>query len=135
MTGIDAQLVWKPHRNLSLHLAQSLAHVDASHDTVDDDLPESAPDWITSLLVNWRILPGLSLSAAVYHTDRMMWLSDGDDTDAYTRADFRLARQFKLDGVDAEWALGVQNLGEDYAEFRNENIFRQRFYGNLRFAW
>ncbi len=135
VTGIDAQLVWKPRRDFSLHLAQSLAHVDASHDIVDDDLPESAPDWITSLLVNWRILPKLSLSAALYRTDRMMWLSDGDTTTRYTRADFRLARQFKLDGVDAEWALGVQNLGDDYAEFRRENVFRQRFYSALRFAW
>jgi iron complex outermembrane receptor protein len=135
VTGVDAQLVWKPHRNFSLHLAQSLAHVDASHDTTDDDMPESAPDWITSLLANWRIGAGFSLSAAVYHTDRMMWLTEGDITRRYTRTDVRLARQFKLDGVEAEWALGVQSAGEDYEEFRRENIFSQRAYSTLKFAW
>lgn len=136
VTGADAQLVWKPHRDFSLHLAQSFAHVKASQDTVDDDLPESAPDWITSLLANWRIASGVSLSAAVYHTDRMMWLSDGDATEGYTRADLRLARQFKLRGADAEWALGVQNVADEgYAEFRRENVFSRRAYGTLRFAW
>ncbi len=135
VTGLDAQLVWKPHRDFSLHLAQSFAHVDASHDTADDDMPESAPDWITSVLANWRIGAGFSLSAAVHHADRMMWLTEGDLTQSYTRADFRLAKQFKLNGVEAEWALGVQNVGEDYAEFRRENVFSRRTYGSLRFAW
>jgi iron complex outermembrane receptor protein len=135
VTGLDAQLVWKPHRDFSLHLAQSFMHVDASHDTVDDDMPESAPDWVTSLLANWRIAQGLSLSAAVYHTDRMMWLTEGDLTKRYTRADVRLAKQFKLGGAEAEWALGVQNLGDDYEEFRRQNIFTRRAYGSLRLAW
>ncbi len=135
VTGLDAQLVWKPHRDFSLHLAQSFAHVDASHDTADDDMPESAPDRITSLLANWRIGAGFSLSATVYHTDRMMWLTEGDHTERHTRADFRLARQFKLDGMEAEWALGVQNAGDDYQEFRRENVFSRRAYASLRFVW
>lgn len=135
VAGADAQLVWKPHRDFSLHLTQSVAHIKASADIVDDDLPESAPDWTTSLLANWRFAPGWNASAMVYHTDRMMWLSDGDHTKGYTRADFKLARQFKLDGVQAEWALGVQNLGDDYTEFRRQNVFTQRAYTTLRFDW
>ena len=135
VTGLDAQLTWKPHPDFSLHLAQSFAHVDASHDTADDDMPESAPDLTTSVLANWRIGGGFSLSAAVYHTDRMMWLTEGDHASRYTRADLRLARQFRLDGMEAEWALGVQNAGDDYQEFRRENVFARRAYGSLRLAW
>ncbi len=135
VTGLDAQLGWKPHRDFSLHVAQSFAHVKASADIVDDDLPESAPDWITSLLASWRFAPGWNLSAMLYRTDRMMWLSDGDTTRAYTRADFRLARQFRLGGAEAEWALGVQNAGDDYEEFRRQNIFSRRGYATLRLAW
>ena len=102
---------------------------------MDDDLPESAPDWITGILASWRFAEGWNLSGALYRTDRMMWLSDGDTTEGHTRADFRLARQFKLDGMQAEWALGVQSAGGDYTEFRRQNIFSRRAYGTLRLAW
>lgn len=135
VTGADAQLVWKPGRDFSLHLTQSFAQIKASADIVDDDLPESSPDWTTSLLVNWRFAPGWNASAMVYHTDRMMWLSDGDHTKGYTRTDFKLARQFKLDGIGAEWSAGVQNLGDNYTEFRRQNVFTQRAYATLRLDW
>jgi hypothetical protein len=71
----------------------------------------------------------------LYRTDSMKWLGEGDRTDLYTRADFRLARQFKLDGLDAEWALGVQNAGDDYEEFRPVNVFSRRGYMTLRLDW
>jgi hypothetical protein len=135
VTGLDLQLTWKPHRNVSLHLAQSFVDIDSSHDTVDDDIPKTSPNWISSLLAVWRISPGLSLSAMLYRTDSMKWLGEGDRTDLYTRADFRLARQFKLDGLDAEWALGVQNAGDDYEEFRPVNVFSRRGYMTLRLDW
>ncbi len=137
VTGLDAQLTWKPHRDFSLHFAQSFAHVDASSMAldVDDDIPESGPDWITSVLADWRLAKGFRLSTAIYRTDRMFWLHDGDVTQPYTRVDVRLARQFKVGGVDGEWALGVQNVGDDYEEFRRQNVFGRRAYGTLRFAW
>ena len=137
VTGLDAQLVWKPHRDFSLHLGQSFAHIKASQKAleVDNDVPESGPDWITSLLANWHIAEGLRLSTTIYRTDKMYWLHDGDITQPYTRVDVRLAKQFKLDGMDAEWALGVQNLGDDYEEFRRQNLFTRRAYGTLKFDW
>jgi iron complex outermembrane receptor protein len=137
VTGLDMHLVWKPHRDFSLHLGQAFINIDASRKAldVDNDLPESGPDWITSILANWQLAQGLNLSSALYRTDKMFWLRDGDETQAYTRVDVRLAKQFKFNGVDAEWALGVQNLGEEYEEFRRQNVFTQRAYGSLTFAW
>jgi iron complex outermembrane receptor protein len=135
VTGADAQLVWKPLREFSVHLAQSWAHIEASHDTVDDDLAKSAPDWITSVLASWRFAPGWNVSGTLYWVDNMMWLSDGDTTQGYTRTDLRLARQFKLSGSEAEWAVGVQDLGENYSEFRRENVYTQRAYTSLKFSW
>lgn len=137
VTGLDMQLSWKPHRDFSLHFGQAFIHIDASSKAldVDNDLPESGPDWITSLLANWRITEGLNLSTALYHTDKMYWLRDGDLAQPYTRVDVRLARQFKLNGLEAEWALGVQNLGDDYEEFRRQNLFSRRAYTSLRLDW
>lgn len=137
VTGLDMQLAWKPHRDFSLHLGQAFIQIDASKQAldVDNDLPKSGPDWITSLLADWRIADGLNLSAVLYRTDKMYWLRDGDVTQPYTRIDVRLAKQFKFSGVEAEWAVGVQNLGDDYEEFRRQNVFTRRAYGTLRFVW
>ena len=137
VTGLDMHLVWKPHRDFSLHLGQAFINIDADQEalSVDNDLPESGPDWITSVLANWHIGGGLSLSTAIYHTDRMFWLRDGDVTQAHTRVDAKLAKQFKLGGVNAEWAVGVQNIGDDYEEFRRQNLFSRRAYGTLEFSW
>lgn len=137
VTGLDMHLVWKPHRDFSLHLGQAFINIDADEEAldVDNDLPESGPDWISSALANWHIGNGLSLSTAIYHTDKMYWLRDGDLTQAYTRMDVRLAKQFKLSGMNAEWAVGVQNIGDDYEEFRRQNLFSRRAYGTLEFSW
>lgn len=137
VTGLDAQFVWKPHPDFSLHLGQSFSSIRASQAAlnIDDDIPESGPDWISSVLANWRIGKGFDLSAAIYRTDQMYWLHDGDVTQPYTRVDVRLARRFKLGDTNAEWALGVQNLGDDYEEFRRQNVFTQRAYTTLKFDW
>lgn len=135
VTGADVQAVWKPSRKFSLHLTQSFARIEAGNNIVDDDLPKSAPDWTTSLLANWRITPAWQLSGMVYRTDRMMWLSDGDITKAYTRMDFRLARQIKSESFEGEVALGVQNAGDDYPEFRRQNVFSSRAYATLKMNW
>lgn len=137
VTGLDAQLVWKPQRDFSLHLAQAFARVKASQGAleVDDDLPDAAPEWTSSLLASWRFAPGWSTSAMVYHSEPMKWLSEGDPTESYTRTDLRLEHTFKQAGVNVEWAFGVQNLGDDYTEFRRQNVFTQRAYTTLCFDW
>ena len=63
------------------------------------------------------------------------WLTEGDLTRAYTRVDARLARRWKWQGREVEAALVGQNLGDDYEEFRDTNIFSSRVYGSLAFAW
>ncbi len=49
--------------------------------------------------------------------------------------DARLARRWTWQGREVEAALVGQNLGEDYAEFRDTNVFSRRVYGSLSFAW
>jgi iron complex outermembrane receptor protein len=137
VTGLDVQLVWKPHRDFSLNLSQSVSHIKASQKAMalDNDIPVSDPRWITSVLASWRFAEGWDLSGMVYRTDKMYWLSDGDLTRGYTRVDARLARRFKLNRTQVEWAVGVQNIGNDYEEFRRQNLFTRRGYTTVRFAW
>jgi iron complex outermembrane receptor protein len=65
----------------------------------------------------------------------MKWLSEGDVTQAFTRWDARLARRWKWLGNEVEAALVGQNLGEDYEEFRDTNIYSRRVYGSLSLSW
>ena len=62
----------------------------------------------------------------------MEWLSDGDDIDGYSRVDARIARHWKAGGSRMQLEGIVQNIGGDYATFRNENIFDTRAY--VRFS-
>ena len=109
--------------------------ISASSDIVDNDLPESAPRNTFSLLAHYSLGAGWNASVGVYRSGRMMWLNDGDVTQAYTRVDARLARQWKWQGREVEAALVGQNLGEDYSEFREENLFSRRVYGSLSLGW
>ena len=65
----------------------------------------------------------------------MKWLSEGDVTEAFTRWDARLARRWNWQGHEVEAAVVGQNLGEDYSEFRDNNIFSRRVYGSLSLTW
>ena len=49
--------------------------------------------------------------------------------------DVRLARRWKWQGNEVEAAVVGQNLGDDYQEFRDTNVFSRRVYGSLSLAW
>ena len=49
--------------------------------------------------------------------------------------DLRLARRWNWQGHEVETALVGQNLGQDYAEFRDTNVFSRRVYGSFSLGW
>ncbi len=132
--GGDVQLNWQPVSGLRLSAQFARAFIDAAA-AIDKDLPESTPRNNFSLLARYELGQGWTASAGVYRSGRMKWLSDGDVTQAFTRWDARLARRWNWQGHEVEAALVGQNLGEDYEEFRNTNIFSRRVYGSLSLAW
>jgi len=132
--GGDLQLNWQPASGLRLSAQFARAFIEADA-AIDKDLPESAPRNNFSLLARYELGQGWTASAGVYRSGRMKWLSDGDVTQAFTRWDARLARRWNWQGYEVEAALVGQNLGEDYEEFRNTNIFSRRVYGSLSLVW
>lgn len=132
--GGDLQLNWQPFPTLRLSAQYARASI-AAAPTVDADLVESAPRNSFSLLARYDLGQGWSASAGVYRSARMKWLSEGDVTQAFTRWDARLARNWNWRGREVEAALVGQNLGEDYQEFRDTNIFSRRVYGSLSLVW
>lgn len=135
LQGGDVQLNWKPARVFQLSAQFSRVLIADSSDIVDNDLPRSAPKNNFSLLGRYDLGAGWDASVGVYRSGRMMWLNDGDVTQAFTRWDARLARRWTWQGHAMEAALVGQNLGNDYSEFRKENVFSRRVYGSLSFAW
>jgi iron complex outermembrane receptor protein len=132
--GGDLHLNWQPVQALRLSAQYARAFIEADP-SVDRDLTKSAPRNNFSLLARYGLGQGWAASAGVYRSGRMKWLSDGDTTQAFTRWDARLARRWKWQGNDVEAAVVGQNLGENYEEFRNTNLFSRRAYGSLSLAW
>ena len=135
--GGEIQLRWRPLRTLdvSAHYARVFLRADTSRENYNLDIPVSAPRNSWGLLASYRLDNGWEASLGAWHTDAMKWLTEGDLTEAYTRVDARLARRWKWQGHEVEAAVVGQNLGDDYHEFRDTNIFSRRVYGSLSLAW
>jgi iron complex outermembrane receptor protein len=130
--GADTQLRWAPRRWLDLILSYARVNIDAEKDDID----ASAPRNNFSALGIVKLPRGWEASVGAYRQDAMYWLGDGDITQAFTRVDARLARRWKLQGHPVELAVVGQNLGgDDYEEFRNDNLFDRRAYASLTFDW
>ena len=90
-----------------------------------------APRYTVSLLASKTLPHGYEVSAAWYHISKMIWLGDGDRIKGYNRTDARLARRWRSAGTDLMLEAIVQNLGNDYITFRDENFFETRAYLRL----
>jgi iron complex outermembrane receptor protein len=135
--GGEIQLRWRPIQSLdvSAHFARVFLRTNTSDGNFNEDIPESAPRNNFGLLTRYRFSHGWETSVFVQRSDAQKWLSEGDITEAFTRVDLRVARRWKWQGYDLDAALVGQNLGRDYQEFRDTNVFSRRIYGSLSFAW
>lgn len=135
--GGEVQLRWRPSPELDMNAW--FARVFLSPITTDSnfrrDIPLSAPRNSWGFLANYRLGKGWETSLGAWHNDVQKWLSEGDITAAYTRVDMRLARRWKWQGREVEAAVVGQNLGDNYTEFRDTNVFSTRVYGSLSLAW
>lgn len=135
--GGELQLRWRPapQWDISAHYARVYLDADTTVNNFNEDIPLSAPRNSWGVLASYRFGNGWMASAGAWHYDDTKWLSEGDLVQNHTRIDARLARRWTWQGQQIEAALVGQNLGEDYAEFRDTNIFSRRVYGSLSLAW
>ncbi|MDO9468389.1 MAG: TonB-dependent receptor [Thiobacillus sp.] len=135
--GGEIQLRWRPTDALdvSAHFSRVFMTADTVVENFNEDIPGSAPRNNFGLLARYRLAQGWETSVFVQRSDAQIWLSEGDITERFTRVDLRLARRWKWQGYDLDAALVGQNLGNDYQEFRDTNVFSRRVYGSLSVAW
>jgi len=116
VSKLDTDLIWSVQLNPDLVLRQ----------------PENvAPRYTASLLASKTLPHGFEVSAAWYHISNMVWLGDGDRIQGYKRTDARVARRWRSAGSDMMLEAIVQNTGNDYITFRNENLFETRAFLRL----
>jgi iron complex outermembrane receptor protein len=135
--GGEIQLRWRPltELDISVHYARVFLTADTVRQNYNVDIPLSAPRDSWGMLASYRLGNGWESSLFAQRSSKQKWLTEGDLTAAFTRIDLRLARRWKWQGREVEAALVGQNLGEDYNEFRDNNVFSRRVYGSLSFAW
>jgi iron complex outermembrane receptor protein len=135
--GGEIALRWRPNRvlDVSAHYARTFLRANTLYKNFNQDIPVSAPRNNWGLLASYRLGTGWEASVFAQRSDTQKWLTEGDTTEDFNRVDVRLARRWKWQGRAVEAAVGGQNLGRDYEEFRNTNIFSRRVYGSLNLAW
>lgn len=135
--GGEVQLRWRPTRTLdvSAHYARVFLSTDTPDTKFVKDIPQSAPRNSWGLLASYRLGKGWEASLFAQRSDTQKWLTEGDIVPAFTRIDARLARRWTWQGYEMEAAVVGQNLGDDYREFRDTNIFSQRVYGSFGMRW
>jgi len=135
--GGEVQLRWRPTRALdvSVHFARVFLSTGTSDINFKQDIPLSAPHSSWGMLANYHFGNRWEASLFAQRAGTQKWLTEGDITQAFTRVDVRLAHRWKWQGSEVEAAVVGQNLGQEYEEFRNTNLFSRRVYGSLGFNW
>ena len=89
---------------------------------------DSTPRHTASALVSHDFGQGWEASLGYYYLDDMSWIVWGDDLDSYDRIDMRVAKSFSFNSTSLKLELIGQNLGSDYREFNQNNVFETRTF-------
>lgn len=128
--GFEAQVRWRPTpavRLLANHAYQDIAATD-----VDEVYSASGPRHISSAFAEYRLDPRTFISLTLYRIGSMEGLNTGTPIERHERADFRIARDFRLRGTRARLSLTVQEPLGDLRDFRTRNEFHRRWFVDLR---
>lgn len=132
--GFEAQLRYEPSSQWLF--SWQYAYVDIDGFLPDDNDPEDIgnhlPTHNTSLLAAYRPIPGWEVSSVIYHTSEQEW-TGGDEVDEVTRLDLRLAKKLRLGQWQGQLEFLIHNVGDDYADYDQDNVFERRLFVRLRF--
>lgn len=131
ITGVEAGINWKLNQRTRLWLSYAFSEVDQHCQALafrcfhEND---ATPKHTGSVLVSHDFSQHWQASIGYYYLDDMAWVLWGGDTESYDRIDMRIARTFNFGGSDLKLELIGQNLGSDYKEFNQRNVFETRTF-------
>lgn len=131
ITGVETGIKWELNQETRLWLSYAFSEVDQHCQTLafrcfhEND---ATPKHTGSLLVSHDFNRYWQASIGYYYLDEMAWTLWGGDTESYDRIDMRIARTLNFSGSDLKLELIGQNLGSDYKEFNQRNVFETRTF-------
>ncbi|MEZ0153230.1 MAG: TonB-dependent receptor plug domain-containing protein [Candidatus Reddybacter sp.] len=132
-TGVELQFSYQPLPGSLVRL--HYAYLDLESDylkryeptELHSDFNTSRPRHSGGLLLAYQLTPKLDASVLSYYQSAVDWRG-GNPVDEFLRVDAQLSYQLTLGGSPAKIQLIAQNLGGDYAEFGQNNVFESRCY-------
>jgi iron complex outermembrane receptor protein len=136
--GLEIQLDFQPTTNTNIHAVYSYLNASGwqvsgyDNNGLSDeyiDISEIVPTETFGILASHRFDNGIQVSSGFYHTDRVLWLSPGNETDSYNKWDFRIGKTFTLPDATIDVSAIVHNVSkEKYQEYYEENEARREIY-------
>ena len=131
ITGIETGIKWQLNNQTHLWLSYAFSEVDqhcqalgfrCAHEN------DATPRHTASLLMSHDFGHGWEASVGYYYLDEMAWILWSGDIESYDRVDMRVARTFNIGRSILKLELIGQNLGGDYHEFSQNNLFETRTF-------
>jgi len=136
MTGAELQLRYQPSNKTLVTAHYGYRDVDGSFikrfepELRVGDLGNRGPSHTAGLLLNQKFTPRWSAGLNLYHISDADW-RDGNEVNQFVRVDAQLGFNFAVASSRGNISLIGQNLGENYMEHGENNIFDTRVYLRL----
>lgn len=111
------------------------AYTDIKSDDIYEKYSETAPTTSMSLLASQRFAKNIIASISLYRTDNSNGLESGSNIPGHTRTDLRVAFPFRINSLNGNIAFISQNIGDDYIDWRNDNIVETKNYVSVSAQW
>lgn len=132
MKGAELQVRYQPNHKTLVTGHYGYRDVDGEHTSSYepfniDSLSEHGPQHTAGLLLNQKLTRSFDASISAYHITDADW-KDGNEVDQFVRIDAQLRYNFSIASTTGSIILIGQNLGEDYMEHGENNVFESRYY-------
>ncbi len=136
MTGTELQLRYQPDNKTLVTAHYGYRDVDSSYiarfepKKTEGSLDNDGPRHTAGLLFNHKFTPRWSAGMNLYHMSDADW-RDGNAVNQFVRVDAQLGFNFSIASSKGNFSLIGQNLGENYMEHGENNVFDTRVYLQL----
>lgn len=136
MTGIELQFRYQATDRTLINAHYGYRDVDSEFiarfepTLIVNDLNHRSPRHIAGLLVHQQLGRGLSAGLNLYHMTDASW-RDGNSVDQFVRVDAIVGYDFRVGSTSGNLSLIAQNLGDDYHEHAESNVYETRYFLKL----
>ncbi|VAX06519.1 hypothetical protein MNBD_GAMMA25-1919 [hydrothermal vent metagenome] len=130
--GFEATLGLSPNQKFRMALSYSYARIEATDVRNTTQYSNSSPDNSFSLQIIQRFPHDFQGSLNVFYNSTMKQLETEDMRARNTRVNFRLGKTFTFSGNQAEFAVVVLNLLNEFEDTRLKNVSERRSYLSLK---